>query len=430
MAPCTVSPFRRRLPGVALALTLAATLTGTAGAPAEAAAAPPAAPAPSRVTAAAPGSVRLAELAEQAVAAGAPGVVVRVDDGRGRPVEIARQARWTVPDGELTASDRVRMGSNSKTMVATLVLQLVAEHRLALGDPVEKWLPGLVPHGRSLTLRMLLQHTSGLFNYLDDPGVLRSFTGQDSHRWTPVELLTAGVRHSPLFAPGERFSYSNTNYVALGLVLERATGKRLGDLIQQRIARPLGLSRTYLDDGRRQERLAHGYEPDAAHLGPLLPPGIPAGTAFVGPARGDWVDTTHVNTSTLWAAGGVVSTASDWARFDAALMSGKLLPSAQLEQMRTTVPEDPKAPEGNGYGLGLRKVVFPCGTVWGHDGQAAGYSSETYTDASGRRTLSVLTTSVFGLAAPASAAAHQALVNDAVCAMLGKPGAATPPSND
>ena len=370
---------------------------------------------------------RLATLAQQAVDAGAPGVIVRVADGDGRVIEITRQASWTRADHALAAGDAFRMGSNTKTMVATVVLQLVAEHRLQLTDPVEKWLPGVVPGGAAITLRMLLDHTSGLFNTIDDPDVLKAFTGQDTRQWTPGELIAAAVRHDPLFAPGAKYSYSNTNYVALGLVAEKATGHSVSDLVQERIARPLHLKNTYLvtgSDRTRSPRLAHGYEPDAARLAPVLPPGTPAGTAFAGPARpAGHVDTTWIDLSTEGAAGGMVSTAQDWARFDTALMSGTLLPPAQLKEMKTTVAEESGNP--NRYGLGLEKVVTPCGTVWGHDGQVPGYSSWNYTDSTGRRTVSVLATTVFGLADPKSRAAGRALLDAAVCTMLDKPVPAT-----
>ncbi|WP_284746216.1 serine hydrolase domain-containing protein [Amycolatopsis sp. RTGN1] len=376
-----------------------------------------------------PAGVGLAELAQRDVDAGAPGVIVRVDDGGGRVVELARQAPWTTADHVLSASDAFRMGSNTKTMVATVVLQLVAEQRLRLTDPVGKWLPGLVPNGDAITLRMLLGHTSGLFNYRDDPDVLKAFTGQDTRVWTPRELLAAATAHDPLFAPGTDYAYSNTNYVALGLVAEKVTGRSLGDLVQERIAGPLHLKRTYLVEGNdgtgESSALAHGYEPDAAHIAPLLPSGTPAGTAFAGPARSaGYVDTTFVNASTQWAAGGMVSTAPDWARFDSALLSGELLPPALLEEMQTTRPEEAAFPDRR-YGLGLERVTTPCGTVWGHNGQVAGYSSEAYTDDTGKRTASVLTATIFGLAAPKAGAANRELVNAAVCAMLGKPVPAT-----
>ncbi|GLY40488.1 serine hydrolase [Amycolatopsis sp. NBRC 101858] len=367
-----------------------------------------------------PAGVGLAELAQRDVDAGAPGVIVRVDDGSGRVVELARQAPWTTADHVLSASDAFRMGSNTKTMVATVALQLVAEQRLRLTDPVGKWLPGLVPNGDAITVRMLLGHTSGLFNYRNDPAVLRAFTGQDTRVWTPRELLAAAVRHDPLFAPGTDYAYSNTNYVALGLVAEKATGRTLGDLVRERIVAPLHLTKTYLVEGDTST-LAHGYEPDAAHIAPLLPAGTPAGTAFAGPARpAGYVDTTFVNASTQWAAGGMVSSAPDWARFDRALVSGELLPPALLKEMQTTRAEEPEFPDRR-YGLGLEQVTTPCGTVWGHNGQVAGYSGEAYTDDTGKRTASVLTTTIFGLAVPKAGAANRELVNAAVCAMLGKP---------
>ncbi|MDF3288082.1 serine hydrolase domain-containing protein [Streptomyces silvisoli] len=377
----------------------------------------------STTTSASVARFQLARLARQDVAAGAPGVLVRVDDGHGSPIQIARQAAWSVADHKLGVDDQFKMGSNSKTMVATVILQLVAEHRIELTDPVDKWLPGLVPNGHAITLGMLLNHTSGLFNHSNDPAVLKTFTGQDTRQWTPQELVAAAVEHGPLFAPGARFSYSNTNYVTLGLVAEKATGQRLADLIQQRIVKRLHLEHTYLSSGVIQPtdpHLAHGYEPDAAHLGPVLPAGTPPGTHFVGGSRADgYVDVTRIGLTTEAGAGGVISTADDWARFDKALLSGRLLPRAQMREMRTTVSEGSSTP--NRYGLGLEQIVTPCGTAWGHGGQVPGYSSEDYTDGTGQRTVSVFTSTIFGLASPRTGRADQALVNAAVCAMFDKP---------
>ncbi|MFI5958788.1 serine hydrolase domain-containing protein [Cryptosporangium sp. NPDC051539] len=363
---------------------------------------------------------RLAALAQQTVDAGAPGVVVRVDQGDGQVIEIARQAPWSRADHVLAAGDEFRMGSNTKTMVATVVLQLVAERRLRLTDPVGNWLPE-IPNSSAITVRMLLNHTSGLFNYAFDPDVLKSFTGQDTRPWSPDELIAAAVRHDPLFAPGTAYSYSNTNYVALGLIAEKASGSTISDLIRERITRPLHLTHTYLVAGSdRGPLLTHGYEPEASRLAPVLPAGAPAGTAFAGPARpGGYVDTTGIRPGTEWAAGGMVSTARDWARFDTALMSGRLLPAAQLAEMKTTVAEESGNP--NRYGLGVEKKVTPCGPVWGHDGQVPGYSSWEYTDETGRRTVSVLITTIFGVASPRPAAATQALLNTAICTMRAAP---------
>ncbi|WP_367134185.1 serine hydrolase domain-containing protein [Saccharothrix sp. HUAS TT1] len=362
------------------------------------------------------GPDRLTDVVERAVAAGVPGVVVRVDDGRGRPVEVVRQARWTVPDHRLRVDDEFKMASNTKTVSAALVLQLVAEGRLDLADPVERWLPGVVPNGSAITLEMLLRQTSGLFDYLDDPRLLGLLTGQRPAPWPPADLVAVAVSHPPLFAPGERWDYSNTNYTLTGMVLEAATGRSYADLVERRVIRPLGLRDTYLATGAGfRGRHAHGYEPDAEHLGPLLPPGTPVGDGFAGPRLHEHVDVTGIDLSPAWAAGGLVSTAEDWNRFLTALMSGRLVPRRLLDEMRDPVPQG--GGSANGYGLGVMEVRTSCGTVWGHSGGFPGYRSHNYTDAAGTRTATVLMTTTFELADPDLAAAQTALVDAAVCRM-------------
>jgi D-alanyl-D-alanine carboxypeptidase len=367
--------------------------------------------------------IQLDQLARKLVEAGAPGVIVRVDDGHGKPVEIAEQAPWTRNDHRLRAGDEFRMASNTKTMTATLVLQLVAEGKLALTDPVEKWLPGQVPNGGAITLRMLLNHTSGLFDYTEDPAVLRSIVGKDPHRWTSEELLAVGVKHDPLFPPGTKWSYSNTNYAALGAVLEKATGQNLADLVKERIAGPLDLKHTYYaTDAVWTGPHAHGYEADAAHV----PPSVPAEFRDVtGAHRDGHVDVSGNDPSWGGAAGAVVSTAHDWSRFYTALMSGKLLPPAQLAQMRTTVPEDPADPNSVGYGLGIGTTATPCGTIWFHDGGMTGYYSIHFTDGTGSRTATILVStdlpSEFPDAFPKITEAHRALQTAVLCTMFGKP---------
>lgn len=366
---------------------------------------------------------RLSQLARTLVAAGAPGVIVRVDDGRGRPVEIVEQAPWAARGHRLDAGDEFRMGSNTKTMMATLVLQLAAEGRLTLDDPVQRWLPGRVPDGGAITLRMLLNHTSGLFDYTEDGALLPSILGRDPRRWTSADLLAVGVRHEPLFAPGARWSYSNTGYAAVGAVLEQVTGQSPADLVRDRIARPLGLRHTYLATGPAWlGRHAHGYEPDPSHM----PPGVPAAFRDVaGPRHDGHVDVSAHDPSWGGAAGAVVSTAQDWARFHSALMSGRLLPPAQLAEMRTTVPMDPENPvDGPGYGLGIETGATPCGTVWAHDGGITGYSSSTITDGTGSRTATVLvpTELLYEFEAdPGLVEADRALHVAVVCAMFGTP---------
>jgi D-alanyl-D-alanine carboxypeptidase len=350
----------------------------------------------------------LEQLARELVDAGAPGVIVRVDDGHGRPVEIAEQARWTRRDHVLRAGDEFREASNTKTVMATLVLQLVAEGRLALTDPVEKWLPGKVPGGEAITVRMLLNHTSGLFDYTEDPVMLPSILGKDRRPWTSAELLAVGVAHDPLFAPGTGWSYSNTNYVAIGAILEQVTGAGLAALVRDRIARPLNLTHTYYaTDSTWHGRHAHGYEPDAAHM----PPSVPAELRdFAGAHHDGHVDVSDNDPGWGGAAGAVVSTARDWSRFYTAL--------------RTTVPMIPDQPDGPGYGLGIQTGVSQCGTIWGHDGGIPGYLSTNVSDSTGTRTATILVATEswaeFGDDSEI-ATAGQALQTAVICTMLGQP---------
>ncbi|WP_245667886.1 serine hydrolase domain-containing protein [Actinomadura macra] len=365
---------------------------------------------------------QLRQLARTLVDAGAPGVLVRVDDGRGRPVEIAEQAAWSRRDHLLGVGDEFRVASNTKTMMATLVLQLVAEGKLDLTDPVEKWLPGKVPNGEAITLRMLLNHTSGLFDYTEDPVLRPSLLGRSQRRWTSADLLAVGVKHDPLFAPGAKWSYSNTNYAAIGAVVEQVTGTSLDVVLRDRIARPLDLRHTYFaTDSTWRGPHAHGYEPDAAHLPPGVPPEF---RDIAGVHRHGHVDVSDNDPGWGGAAGAVVSTTRDWSRFYTALMSGKLLPPAQLAQMRTTVPVDPHQPDGPGYGLGIQTGPSACGTFWGHDGGMPGYLSVNITDRTGGRTATMLVSTEswaeFG-ADPKMTEAAQSLQKALICSMFGKP---------
>lgn len=374
------------------------------------------------------GDARLARLAQQAADTGSLGVIVRVDSGDGKPVGIAKQAAWTKEDHSIAAGDRFRVGSNTKTVTATLVLQQVAQHKISLDDTVEKWLPGAVKGGEAITVRMLLNHTSGLGDFLLTPQFLPSLTGQEQRTWTPQELLAITPEQDPPTEPGKTYSYSNANYEALGLIVEKATGSSLAELIEQKITKPLDMKDSYLatnaawDTGKNSgKQHVTGYEPDAPRLNEILSATVdlPDGVGFAGPERpDDNVDTSAIDPSWSWAAGGMVSTAADWQTFLTALNSGELLPKAQMKQMRTTVdaPE-----EGGGYGLGLMRVDTACGTVWGHTGGLPGYSSEIYTDATGTRSVAVLTSTNFGIKEEKAATTNKALVEAATCQMLGKP---------
>ncbi|MGA5566793.1 serine hydrolase domain-containing protein [Streptomyces platensis] len=272
--------------------------------------------------------------------------------------------------------DHFRAGSLTKTLVATVVLQLAAEHRLALDDSAAAHLPpGLPVTGpggrgglRGVTIRQLLDHTSGLFNYTDDPRLAKRLfgTGFRAHRYdrhTPAELLRTALRHPPAAAPGARYSYSNTNYLVLGLVIQAATGHPYATEIRRRLLVPAGLRHTSF--------------PGTA---PALP--RPHGRAYsrVGDRR---VDATSLDPSWAGAAGEMVTTLGDLNRFFSALLGGRFLAPRQMAQIR-----DEKHTGGT-YGLGLYATELPCGvTVWGHNGEINGSHARTAATPDGRHVLS------------------------------------------
>ena len=228
--------------------------------------------------------------------------------------------------------DRFRIASITKSFVATVVLQLVGEGKLSLSDTVEKFLPGLVPNGDKITVRQLLNHTSGLYDYESDPRLFAPYlSGNLGYTWTPRRLVALAVSHGPLFRPGARWSYSNTNYVIAGLIIEAVTKDKLAGELSRRIIGPLGLKATRLGaDQHMGSPAAHGYY------------------------KGQ--DVTGLNFSFAWGAGSMVSTAGEVARFFQALLGGKLLHPQQLKQMEATVT----GAAGN-YGLGLWEQPQTCG---------------------------------------------------------------------
>jgi len=307
---------------------------------------------------------------QQLVADGVPGAIGYARDG-GTVTVAASGLADLATKTPIAVGDRVRVGSLTKTFVATVVLQLAAEHLLSISDTVSRWLPGLVPGGAGITIRELLQHTSGIYSYTNDPGFLQALFSDPTRVWRPAELVRIAVAHPPVFPPGTSLAYSNTDYVLLGMIIQAATGHPVGQQLQARIFTPLGLRDTYLPYANPHLRTpyAHGY---------LL--GQPGAT---GPA-----DATVFSPSWAGAAGGIVSTAADLARFYTALLSGKLLPAAQLQQMMTTIPIP--MGQGVGYGLGVESVPLPCGTAWGHTGDFPGYFGNAFTTTGGSSQAVVL----------------------------------------
>ncbi|MCX4990906.1 MULTISPECIES: serine hydrolase [unclassified Streptomyces] len=318
---------------------------------------------------------------EAAVRDGVPGVTATAED---------RHGAWsaTAGVGDLrtgaprSAADRYRVGSITKTFVSTVLLQLEAEGRLSLDDTVDHWLPGVVRgngnDGTGITLRQLLNHTSGIFNYTADEDFGRTYFLKDGflrHRYdtsTPGQLVAIALSHKPDFAPGTSWNYSNTNYVLAGMVIEKATGRSYAAQIRERIIEPLGLHATSVPGTRVT----------------VPRPSSRAYSKLAETTSGPTYDVTTLNPTLASSAGEMISDNADLNRFYTALLRGRLLPREQLTEMRTTVEVD-GIPNAR-YGLGLIDRELSCGVhVWGHDGGIHGSVSSAVTTADGRHSLAL-----------------------------------------
>ncbi|TJZ73753.1 beta-lactamase family protein [Rhodococcus oryzae] len=253
-----------------------------------------------------------------------------------------------------------RMASTSKTLVATVVLQLEAEGGVSLDDTVDHWLPGVVQgngnDGSRITIRQLLQHTSGIRDDLPGYTTPEEYYQQRHDVYEPEQLVARAMAHAPAFLAGEGWGYSNTGYVLLDMIIEKATGQPVHQEIEDRILRPLGLDQT-----RRMGTF------------PALPQPHAQAYEFFGP--GSVVDVTDqipVYENLSW-----VTTTNDENEFFRALLAGRLIPTQQLDKMKQTVPVSAEVqqmwPDGR-YGLGLVERPLSCGgTYWSHEGGDGGF---------------------------------------------------------
>lgn len=273
-----------------------------------------------------------------------------------------------------------RVGSVTKTFVAVAILQQVERRLIELDAPVARYLPDLIPaeRGQKITVRMLLNHTSGIGDYVGGafPSLLRGSTESlDDNRFRalrPEELVGFGLAAPPTGEPGQHWSYSNTNYIIAGLLLEKVTGTPAESYITRQVIRRAGLRDTSFP------------------ATPIIPgPHSKAYESFYGlidPPR----DYSVYNMSWAGTAGAIVSTTGDLDRFYRELLGGRLLKPAQLAQMQTTVP----VIDGQGnvmvnYGLGIYAEDLPCGRFWGHDGAVWGTGTISLSAPDGRRQISL-----------------------------------------
>lgn len=304
--------------------------------------------------------------------AGAPGAMARItgpDGVRSRAVGVRDRTTGAAMD----ARSRFRIGSVTKTFSAVVLLQLVSEKKIRLDAPVNQYLPGLLPDDR-ITVRHLLTHRSGLADYTDAM-FARTVPGFEAVRTRVFgyrELVGLSLKEPRTTAPGAAYAYSNTNFVVVGMLIEKVTGHRVGEEYERRVIRPLHLRNTsYVHPGTRIEgRHARGYlHPDEA--------GAPL------------VDSTEQTVSWAQSAGAVISDPADLNTFTSALLGGRLLPAPMLDAMLEMIPTD--AARTRFYGLGLRRYDLTCGTsVYGHTGTVQGFYTYAFATRDGRRSLTAM----------------------------------------
>ncbi|MDX3109776.1 serine hydrolase domain-containing protein [Nonomuraea angiospora] len=318
---------------------------------------------------------------EEIVESGFVGVSLRVHDERGEWAGSAG-ARELGGTAKPPIDGHVRIGSNTKTFTATLVLQLVAEGKIGLDTPAAHYLPefGL---DRRITVRMLLQHTSGLFNFTgevyDDgtivPGIPIPY-GTTGKEWVddrlrtyrPQELVELALSKPARFEPGTGWSYSNTNYVLARLLIEKVTGRSLAEEMRRRILRPLGLSGTVVPDASPEIPAPHAH----------------AYYRYEDAGEQRTVDITRQNPSWISTGGDMISTTQDLHTFISALLGGRLLPAPLLAEMCT--PHPTGIPNMD-YGLGVFVVTTDGGTLISHNGAAVGHAALMYSTPDGSKTL-------------------------------------------
>ncbi|MEV4158838.1 serine hydrolase domain-containing protein [Nonomuraea dietziae] len=356
---------------------------------------------------------------EEIVDSGFVGMTLRVHDERGEWVgsaglrELGESAKPPI-DGH------VRIGSVTKTFTATLVLQLVAEGKVELDTPADDYLPefGL---DRQITVRMLLQHTSGVFNFTGEvyedgtvaPGI--TWSGQewvDSRFkvYRPEELVGLALSKPARFEPGTDWSYSNTNYVLARLLIEKVTGRTYAEELQRLILGPLGLSGTVAPTSQTEipEPHAHAYY------------------RYEESGQEKTADVTRQNPSWISSGGDMISTTQDLQTFISALVGGKLLPAPLLAEMCTPEPKV-------GYGLGVFVQDTGCGgTLITHNGGHGGHAGLMYSTPDGSKTLTASLNYVDDAALSMGEAfqkATQRLVNEVFCGgQAGSPDEAAEPA--
>lgn len=307
--------------------------------------------------------------------AGPPGISVLID--RGRRTEFLSAGFSDVAAGRTPSRDEhLRIASVSKGFNALVAIGgtkssmagMESARRRLEAETLGSRVPGLLPQAEAVTLRQLLQHTSGLPDYIRDKAFIDRFSADLTGYFAPAEL-TGFVKDDPLeFAPGSQYHYSDTDNIAAALMEEAATGRSYVELLASRVFNPLGMRKTSLPNAPRMPRpFMHGYD--------LEPGELPEDVSEA------------LSPSGAWASGGIVSTPRDLGRFAAAYVPAILRVSKGLPGAFRPGSSSPPGPGRNSAGLGIFRYELGCGTVYGHTGSFPGYRLLVAASANGRRSV-------------------------------------------
>ncbi|MGV9451973.1 serine hydrolase domain-containing protein [Streptomyces sp. NPDC003635] len=305
---------------------------------------------------------------------GPPGIIAVLKDGRRTQVVKAGVAELGT-GREPRAHDHMRIASAAKAFSGAVALSLVQLGDLSLEDTLGERLPDLPDAWSAVTLRQLLNHTSGLPDYSKSPGFVETLLADPRHRFDSRRLLDY-VADRPLeFPPGSRYQYSNSDNIAVALMAEAVTGERYERLLKELVHRPLGLRDTSLPQGYRMPRpYLHGYD--------VSPPEPPEDVSEL------------ISMSGVWASGGIVSTPADMTRFIRGYAGGKLYGHEVVRQQRAWIDgaSEPAGPGRNKAGLAIFRYTTRCGVVLGHTGNTPGYTQLFAATPDGRKSLTFSTT--------------------------------------
>lgn len=308
-----------------------------------------------------------------------PGAVVVLQTPQG-DFTIASGTTERGTDSLPDANTHFRIASNTKTMTAAVILQLAQEGKLSLDDPVSTYVPG-VPGGDAITVGQLLKMRTGLYNYTNAPAMAASLDEDPARAWTPQELLDIAFAQPANFAPDTEFEYSNTNYVLLGMIIEKVDGTSLATAFQNRLFGPLGMTETEAPaptSNTIPDPYTHGYLYGSSSVALYGEPSYtPEQIAAAKDGSLQPTDYSDVNHSFAFGAGNVISTANDLATWSKALVGGKVL-DAEYQQLWLDSPEveDPAKPAGQWYGYGITRQTWGPNTLIYHGGETAGYNSK------------------------------------------------------